>query len=67
MTDTSKVDFLLAQRMPFPVPAHFMLAWDAADMVVECLAQDQPRWKDEPDRERMHRAVYRAVIQELDA
>lgn len=49
-----------------PRPAHFLLAWDAADLVVECLAQDLPRWKDEPDRERMHRAVFTAVVRELE-
>jgi hypothetical protein len=49
-----------------PRPVHFLLAWDAADLVVECLAQDQPRWKTEPDRGRLHRAVFSAVVRELE-
>lgn len=50
-----------------PRPLYVMLAWDAADKVVEHLAQDQPRWKTEPDRERMHRAVFAAIVHELEA
>jgi hypothetical protein len=50
-----------------PKPLYMLLAWDAADLVVECLAQDLPRWKDEPDRERMHRAVFTAIVRELEA
>lgn len=50
-----------------PKPAQVLLAWHAADLVVDELAKDQPRWKDEPDRERMHRAVFTAVVRELEA
>jgi hypothetical protein len=49
-----------------PRPLHVLLAWDAADLVVECLAQDDPRWSSEPAREQMHREVFRTIVRVMD-
>lgn len=53
-------------RVEPPKPQYVMLAWHAADQAVESLAMDLPRWGKDPDRERMHRAVFAAIVHELE-